>query len=94
MTSSSPAPRTADQILERLRELADPAEFAKISTRVDPGQVLGVRMKYQFDLAKAEWGMDLAEVRKLLRSPWYEARMVAVSILDARARRASGILAR
>ena len=78
---------TADDILERLRNLADPAEFAKISTRVDPGQVIGVRMKYQFDLAKQESAMDLDEVRLLLRSRWYEGRMVAVSILDARARR-------
>lgn len=78
---------TADQILERLREMADPAEFARISTRVDPGQVIGVRMKSQFDLAKQESTMDLDEVRRLIRSPWYEARMVAISILDARARR-------
>lgn len=88
MTSAHPPSTvTADQILDRLRELADPAEFAKTSKRVDPGQVLGVRMKYQFDLAKQESAIDLAEVRLLLRSPWYEARMVAISILDARARR-------
>lgn len=89
MPTSAPGPRTADEIIERLRDLADPVEFAKISRRVDPGQVLGVRMKYQFDLAKAAAGLDLAEVRKLLRSPWYEARMVAVSILDFRARKAA-----
>lgn len=87
--TASPRLTTADQIVERLRELADPAEFARISRRVDPDQVLGVRMKYQFDLAKAESTMDLTEVRKLVQSPWYEARMVAVSILDARARTAS-----
>ncbi|WP_125774673.1 DNA alkylation repair protein [Antribacter gilvus] len=82
MTTAS----TAEEILERLRELADPAEHTKISKRVDPGQVIGVRMKHLFDLAKAEKAMDLDEVRTLLRSPWYEARVVAVSILDFRAR--------
>jgi 3-methyladenine DNA glycosylase AlkD len=80
---------TAESVLVRLRELADPAEFEKIAKRVDPSQVIGVRMKYQFDLARAESAMELTEVRELLRSPWYEARMVAVSILDARARRSS-----
>lgn len=78
--------RTADEVVARLRDLSDPAEFAKVSKRVDPARILGVRMKHLFDLAKAESAMDLGEVRRLLSSPWYEARVVAVSILDDRAR--------
>ncbi|OAK51220.1 hypothetical protein A3K89_13480 [Rhodococcoides kyotonense] len=44
-------------------------------------------MKHVFDLAKANAHLDLETVRDLLRSRWFESRMVAVSILDARARR-------
>jgi 3-methyladenine DNA glycosylase AlkD len=77
---------TADSIIDRLRELADPTEAEKIAKRVDRSQVIGVRMKSQFDLAREHRSLDLAEVTALLRSPWYEARMVAISILDARAR--------
>ena len=80
---------TADSILERLRALADPAEFTKVAARVDPTQVIGVRMKHLFDLAKAESAMELSEVTLLLRSRWYECRVVAVSILDTRARASS-----
>lgn len=79
-------PLTADTIIARLRELADPVERNKIAKRVPIEQVIGVRMKYAFDLAKASESMDLDDVRTLLHSDWYEARLVAVSILDARAR--------
>ena len=82
---ASPGP--AADVLLRLHELADPAEFDKIVKRVSREQVIGVRMKRLFDLANEQASMDLDEVRLLLRSPWYEARVVAVSILDARARR-------
>ncbi|RRQ28661.1 hypothetical protein DK926_07440 [Rhodococcus sp. Eu-32] len=58
-----------------------------IAKRVDRSQVVGVRMKRVFDLAKANAHLDLETVRDLLRSRWFESRMVAVSILDARARR-------
>ena len=78
---------TAADVLLRLHELADTVEFDKIVKRVSREQVIGVRMKLLFDLAKQQSSMDLDEVRQLLRSPWYEARVVAVSILDARARR-------
>nr|WP_308115124.1 MULTISPECIES: DNA alkylation repair protein [unclassified Rhodococcus (in: high G+C Gram-positive bacteria)] len=58
-----------------------------MAKRVDRSQVVGVRMKHVFDLAKANAHLDLESVRDLLRSRWFESRMVAVSILDARARR-------
>ena len=50
-------------------------------------QVIGVRMKRIFDLAKDSADMPLNEVSKLLDSPYYEARMGAVSIMDFQARR-------
>ncbi len=78
---------TTEAIIARLHELADPAEREKIAKRVPIEQVIGVRMKHSFDLAKASTSIDLDEVRRLLRSNWYEARVVAVSILDARARK-------
>ena len=54
----------------------------------DPGnKVIGVRMKQVFDLAKANIDMPLVEIEKLLGSPYYEARMGAVSIMDFQARR-------
>jgi hypothetical protein len=51
--------------------------------------IIGVRMKHLFDLAKAESAMELDEVRSLLRYPLHEPRVVAVSILDFRARRSA-----
>lgn len=44
-------------------------------------------MKNTFDTAARFAGMPLAEVEALLDSPYYEARMGAVSILDFKARR-------
>ena len=53
----------------------------------DPGnKVIGVRMKQVFDLAKANIDMPHVEIEKLLGSPYYEARMGAVSIMDFQAR--------
>lgn len=74
------------QIRHALAELADPAEHAKITRRAPPGDVVGVRMREVFALAKAHADLPLDEVEELLESSWYEHRMVAVSILDARAR--------
>jgi 3-methyladenine DNA glycosylase AlkD len=44
-------------------------------------------MKHTFDLAKAYEAMPLDEVEALLGSPYYEARIGAVSIMDFQARR-------
>ncbi|MDQ4138218.1 MAG: DNA alkylation repair protein [Actinomycetota bacterium] len=76
----------ADQIIERLHALADEAERAKILKRMPADQVIGVRMKSVFDLAKEHTRLPLDQVEALLDSHFYEARMVAVSILDFRAR--------
>lgn len=77
---------TAEQLLNELRGTADDAEHAKITKRVPADQVIGVRMKNVFDLAEANTDLPLTEVEALLDSHYYEARMVAVSILDFRAR--------
>jgi 3-methyladenine DNA glycosylase AlkD len=66
-------------------------EYMKISRYFNAdgkeNQIIGVRMKRIFDLAKESSEMPLGEVDKLLESPFYEARMGAVSILDFKARR-------
>lgn len=85
MWHSYPVP-PADQILNELQRLADASEKTKIAKRVPADQVIGVRMKNVFDLAKANTDLPLSEVEALLESRFYEARMVAVSILDFRAR--------
>jgi len=84
--SPDPADLTT-AVRARLRELASPAEHAKVLTRVgDPDRVIGVRMKDVFDLAKQHASAPLDAVEQLLQQPEYECRMVAVSILDAKAR--------
>ena len=47
---------------------------------------LGVRMKIIFDTAKEFQQLPIKEIEKLLKSPYYEVRMGAVSIMDFRAR--------
>ncbi|WP_199489241.1 DNA alkylation repair protein [Micromonospora craniellae] len=79
-------PDSPDAIITRLRELATPDERERTSRRIPIDQVIGVRMKFVFDLAKSLRSTSLDDVRTLLRSEWYEARLVAVCILDFRAR--------
>ncbi|MEV2278662.1 DNA alkylation repair protein [Nocardiopsis sp. NPDC049922] len=74
-------------IEEELRRAASPEQVDLIAKRVPRDQIIGVRMKHTFDIARSHRDLDLDVVRALLRSRWYEMRMVAVSILDARARR-------
>jgi 3-methyladenine DNA glycosylase AlkD len=77
---------TVEAIEARLRDLASPDQVDQIAKRVPRDQIIGVRMKHTFDLAREHQHIDLAVVPELLASHWYEPRMVAVSILDARAR--------
>ena len=67
---------------------ADETERAKTLKRMtdDATTVIGVRMGTVFAIAKAHTAMDLAEVDRLLDSDAYEERMVAVSVLDFKAR--------
>ena len=78
---------SAESIEARLREMASPDQLAAIAKRVPRDQIIGVRMKNIFDLALEHRRIDVEIVPTLLASHWYEVRMVAISILDARARR-------
>jgi 3-methyladenine DNA glycosylase AlkD len=80
---------TATAVRSALEAEADAAEHAKISARMTDERttVIGVRMATVFAIAKAFASMPLGEVDELLGDDGYEMRMVAVSILDFRARR-------
>ena len=78
---------TAAAIVRELQASADPGEHAKVLARVgDPAAVIGVRMRDVFDLARRHSRLELGEFEALLDERSYEARMVAVSILDLKAR--------
>ena len=78
---------TAAAIVRELHASADPGQYAKVLARVgDPAAVIGVRMRDVFDLAKRHPTLELDEIGALLDERSYEARMVAVSILDLLAR--------
>lgn len=92
---SSPSPvsarvteATAESVRIALEAEASVDERAKIQRRMtdDRIEVIGVRMGTVFDIAKANGRMPLAEVERLLESDVYELRMVAVSVLDFKAR--------
>jgi 3-methyladenine DNA glycosylase AlkD len=82
---------TAKKFIKELKNLQSDDEFKKILRYFkadDPeNRVIGVRMKYTFDLAKEFTGMAFNEIEKLLDSPYYEARMGAVSIMDFQVRK-------
>ncbi|WP_165068303.1 DNA alkylation repair protein [Marisediminicola senii] len=79
---------TAASVRAALVAAARETERAKIATRMtdDVTTVIGVRMATVFDIAKAHTAMTLDEVDRLLDSDAYEERMVAVSVLDFKAR--------
>jgi hypothetical protein len=83
-------PTTAKAFVEELKKNQSDAERAKIGKYFKgddkENQVIGVRMKTTFDLAKESKDMSLDEVEKLLDEPYYEARMGAMSIMDFKAR--------
>ncbi|WP_159621327.1 DNA alkylation repair protein [Ruania rhizosphaerae] len=79
--------RVPNEIVALLSAHAEENEQEKIARRLrGSSRPLGVRMKTVFDLAKTYRDIDLDGVPRLLRAPWYEVRMVGVSILDFRAR--------
>jgi 3-methyladenine DNA glycosylase AlkD len=84
---------TAEDFIRELKLLQSDVEKEKIRCYFKgddaDNQVIGVRMKQTFDLAKESVEMPLNEIEKLLESPYYEARMGAVSIMDFQARRKS-----
>ena len=79
---------TAREVRAALEAAASEVERAKIRGRMtdDATQVIGVRMGTVFEIARLHTAMPLEEVDALLDSDVYEERMVAVSILDFKAR--------
>ena len=82
---------TAKQFIEQLSADASGSELEKVKRFYwDEGETknkfFGVRWGDVFALAKKFSGMSLQEVEKLLDSPYYEARLGAVSIMDYQAR--------
>ncbi|UOE42732.1 DNA alkylation repair protein [Agromyces larvae] len=82
-----PAPTAAD-VRRQLEASASLAEREKTMKRMTDAAtpVLGVRMGTVFAIAKANVGMPLAEVDRMLDDDTYEVRVAAVSILDFTAR--------
>lgn len=78
-----------DGVHAALVAAASGVERVKIPKRMidDITEVIGVRIDAVFEIAKANEGMPLADVDRLFDSDAYEMRMVAVSILDFRARK-------
>ncbi|MEM9708412.1 MAG: DNA alkylation repair protein [Pseudomonadota bacterium] len=73
--------------LKAQRAPGDAEDVGRFYTGGDPDtRILGVRMPKVFPVAKAHRGLELSEVSRLLDDVHYEVRMVAVSILDAKAR--------
>jgi len=81
---------TAAIFLEELSSLKSTGELKNVQRffrdKDFANQFLGVRMTAIFDLAKHFMEMFPDEIGKLLQSPYYEARMGAVSIMDYQAR--------
>ena len=92
-----PTQTTHKQFASALKELADPAAVAGVSRffRQEAGaprtKFLGVPPGDVFPVAKRFSDLSLADVERLLDSPYYEVRLGAVSIMDfqARAKRTS-----
>ncbi|HST61819.1 MAG TPA: DNA alkylation repair protein [Longimicrobium sp.] len=92
MTTPPPA---LQPILDRLHELGDPAHAAFVQGyfRTGPGEYgegdrfLGIRVPVLRKFVREYRGIALDDTAELLRSPWHEARLLAVLLLaDAYAR--------
>ena len=86
--SARVAEATAESVRSALETAASVDERAKIRRRMtdERTEVIGVRMGTVFDIAKTSERMPLAEVERMLESDVYELRMVAVAVLDFKAR--------
>ncbi|MCU1439235.1 MAG: alkylation repair protein [Rhodoglobus sp.] len=86
---------TAASFLDRLTELADPAQVAQFARYFKTGSgeygegdtFIGVRMGTVFDLARASIGMPVGELEKLLESEIHEARAGALTIMNEEAKK-------
>jgi hypothetical protein len=82
---------TPEQLVERLRSLASPAQRDTLERALadrTETEILGVRMGDVFALADEHLDLPLEAVRALLRRPEHEARVLALSILRRSAKRA------
>jgi len=85
---------TAQHVQKQLESLSSPGDVAKVQRffrgnddgKAADNRFMGVAFGRVFAVAKASTGTSLAEIEKLLESPFYEARMAAVSIMDFQAR--------
>ena len=93
----SPVPgvtRPAPEFVAALEQLADAKNIPEVRRyfHADPNarsagnKILGVSFGRIFALAKRFAAMPIADVERLLESPYYEVRMGAVSIMDFQAR--------
>lgn len=78
----------ATELIDTLRQLADPAELPKVRKRLAEHEpAFGLRMRDLFDTAKTYTDMELAELDQLVEHEAYEPRMAAFCILDFKARK-------
>ena len=82
-----PTDLSAAQFIEKLESYRSPEEAEKYKRIFKGEEVMGVRMGQVFALAKKFIDMPLEEIEKLLESPFHEARVGAVSIMDWEARK-------
>jgi 3-methyladenine DNA glycosylase AlkD len=82
-------PSTAEDIHDRLQQLADPddARFLQGYFRTGPGEYgegdrfLGIRVPVLRKLVREYRGLPLDAAAELLRSPWHEARLLALLLM-------------
>lgn len=89
ITSSDTSTPAADAIVRRLQALGTPedAAFLQRFFRTGPGEYgegdrfLGIRVPVLRGLVREHRGLPLADAAALLRSPWHEARLLALLLL-------------
>ncbi len=88
---------TAKELLEQLQDMGDPERAAGTARYFQVKQggygegdvFIGIRVPELRKLARRWRGMELTEVVKLLRSPYHEARLLALLLLVEQYRRAA-----
>jgi 3-methyladenine DNA glycosylase AlkD len=86
---------TAETFVQKLQALQSDKELEKVrrffrsedNPYAEDNDFIGVRMGEIFKLAKTYTDMPLDEIEALLESPYFEARMGAVSIMDYQVQR-------
>src|SRR5688572_26651756 len=89
LPQEAPRMSSAAEVLARLEGLGDPGHAPVLQGyfRTGPGEYgggdrfLGIRVPVLRTLAREYRGIALDEVSRLLRSPWHEARLLAVLLL-------------